>query len=109
MLELIIAAIVGGMIATVVWDTLTNFVCRVVETVLPRRYGRKVSSFIRKVIGAVRRLAGFVDYAELAVSVLEYNGSLVTLETEEVHWSEVPQGVAHEIDRHGVYRYEHTL
>ncbi len=105
-ITIIIASIVSGLIAAAIWSVLTDFLTRVIETVLPRRYGKKVSAFVRKVIGLVRKAMDWVDHVELIASVLESSGSVVRLESEHVEWSEVPDDVRRDIKSKGQYRYE---
>ena len=60
--SIIVGAIISAFFAAVIWETLTEFVCRAIEEILPGKYGRKISKYVRKVIGIVRK---FGDYAEL--------------------------------------------
>lgn len=92
--------------AAVFWETLKEFVCKVIETVLPNEYGKALSKFVRAVLGVVSKV---LDMAEMVCKVLEYSGLVKELDSEMVEWSEVPSDVKSVIERKGEYIYRQSL
>jgi len=108
-LEIIIAAWIGSLFAAALWETFQNFLCKIIEKILPNKYGKKLSKLVKKIIGVIRRLHRFWGNAELVAQVVEASGQTVTVGSEYVEWSEVPEEVKQEIRSKKEYRYEQKL